>query len=166
MIIIIIIIITAVIFGEIVRKFFLLVFTSSMIYFSSSIISLSVFNWYREKNWNFLSWCAETHLERNGSAELRKDSSCSDKHQWAVHSSAEAPAGYPNKNSNNRKNRKRAGYDGKRAEASLLSSPFPSCPARSLFFLPSFPTIQRGLCGGERMRCKRSSSWSWKRHAH
>ena len=27
---------------------------------------------------------------------------------------AEAPAGYPNKNSNNKKNRKRAGNDGKR----------------------------------------------------
>ena len=46
-------------------------------------------------------------------------------------SSAEAPAGYPYKNSNNRKNRKRAGHDGKREKASLLSSPFPSCPARS-----------------------------------
>ena len=43
------------VFWEIVRKFFLLVFTSSMIYFSSSIIFLSVFNWYREKNCNFLS---------------------------------------------------------------------------------------------------------------
>ena len=30
-------------------KIFLLVFTSSMIYFSSCIIFLSAFNWYREK---------------------------------------------------------------------------------------------------------------------
>ena len=46
------------VFWEIVRKFFLLVFTSSMIYFSSSIIFLSVFNWYREKNCNFLNTVA------------------------------------------------------------------------------------------------------------
>ena len=62
-------------------------------------------------------------------------------------------------NINNRKNRKRAGDDGKRETAgalSLLSSPFPSCPARSLFLSPqpphntkSLPTTQRGLCGGE-----------------
>ena len=74
-------------------------------------------------------------------------------------SSAEAPAGYPHQNINNRKNRKRAGDDGKRETAgalSLLSSPFPSCPARSLFLSPqpphntkSLPTTQRGLCGGE-----------------
>ena len=37
------------VFGQIVRKIFLLVFTSSMIYFSSSIFFLSVFNCYREK---------------------------------------------------------------------------------------------------------------------
>ena len=56
---------------------------------------------------------------------------------WAL-SSAEAPAGYPYKNSNNRKNRKRAGNDGKKekAAASLLSFPFPSFPARSLFLSP------------------------------
>ena len=57
---------------------------------------------------------------------------------------AEAPAGYPYyiyKNSNNRKNRKRAGDDGKRekAGASLLSFPFPSCLARSLFLSPQPP---------------------------
>ena len=46
------------VFWEIVRKFFLLVFTSSMIYFSSSIIFLAVFNWYREKNCNFLNTVA------------------------------------------------------------------------------------------------------------
>ena len=43
-------------------------------------------------------------------------------------SSAEAPAGYPNKNSNNRKNRKRAGDDGKR-----------ETPGALFFFLPSLP---------------------------
>ena len=72
-------------------------------------------------------------------------------------SSAEALAGYPYyiyKNSNNRKNRKRAGDDGKRekAGASLLSS-FPSNRAsRALFFfLPSLPSTKRGLWGGERL---------------
>ena len=59
-------------------------------------------------------------------------------------SSAEAPAGYPYyiyKNSNNRKNRKRAGDDrkGEKAGASLLSFPFPWCLARSLFLSPQPP---------------------------
>ena len=58
------------------------------------------------------------------------------KHREAL-SSAEASAGYPDQ----KKNRKRAGDDGKRerAGASLLSSPFPSCPARSLFLSPQPP---------------------------
>ena len=59
-------------------------------------------------------------------------------------SSAEAPAGYPNKNSN----RKRAEDDRKREKA-LLSFPFPSCPAHFLFLSPNLPATQRGLCGGE-----------------
>ena len=44
---------------------------------------------------------------------------------------AEALAGHPSKNSNNRKI-KSAGHDGRRekAGASLLSFPFPSCPTR------------------------------------
>ena len=56
-------------------------------------------------------------------------------------SSAEAPVGYPYINSNNRKNRKGAEDDGKRkkAGASLLSFPFPSCPARCLFLSPQLP---------------------------
>ena len=56
-------------------------------------------------------------------------------------SSAEAPVGYPYKNSNNRKNIKRAEEDGKRKKAgsSLLSFPFPSCPARCLFLSPQLP---------------------------
>ena len=46
------------------------------------------------------------------------------------------------------KNRKRAGDDWKREKAgvSLLSSPFPSCPARSLFLSPQPPhNIKRSL---------------------
>ena len=59
-------------------------------------------------------------------------------------SSAEAPANYPY--SNNRKNRKGAGDDGKRekAGASLLSFPFPSCPERSLFLSPQPPHNKKG----------------------
>ena len=63
-------------------------------------------------------------------------------------SSEEAPAGYPDKNSNNRNNRKRAWDDGKRgkAGASLLSFPFPSCPALSIFLSPQPPhNTQRPL---------------------
>ena len=43
------------------------------------------------------------------------------------------------------------------ARGTMGTSPFPSCPARSLFLSPqpphnkSLPTIQRGLCGGERV---------------
>ena len=64
--------------------------------------------------------------------------------------SAEAPAGYPNKNSNNRKIESARGTMGR--GKNLSSSLFPShCPPR-VFFFPfySLPTIQRGLCGGER----------------
>ena len=51
-------------------------------------------------------------------------------------SSAEAPASYPNKNSNNRKNSKREGDDGKREKASLF--PLPIVP-RALSFPFSQP---------------------------
>ena len=35
----------------------------------------------------------------------------------------------------------------------FLSFPFPSCPARLLFFFsPAIPTTQKRLCGGERFR--------------
>ena len=57
-------------------------------------------------------------------------------------SSAEAPARYPYKNSNNEKIERARGTmgRGKRREASLLSFPFPSCHARFLFcFSPQFP---------------------------
>ena len=57
--------------------------------------------------------------------------------------SAEAPAGYPCKNSHYRKNRKRDGDDGKREKAH-------SAPRALFFFFPSFPTTQIGLYGGER----------------
>ena len=50
----------------------------------------------------------------------------------AILSSAEASAGYLNKNSNNLKNRKRAVDDGKRERL-----PFLSCPALSYSFFPA-----------------------------
>ena len=65
--------------------------------------------------------------------------------------SAEVPAGYPNKNSNNRKIESARGTMGR--GKNLASAPSPShCPARAFFFpFFSLPTIQRGLCrGGER----------------
>ena len=71
-------------------------------------------------------------------------------------SSAEAPAGYPYyiyKNSNDRKNSKRAGDDkkGEKAGASLLSFPSHRASRALFFFLPSLPTTQRSLWGGERL---------------
>ena len=64
--------------------------------------------------------------------------------------SAEAPAVYPNKNSNNRKIESARGTMGR--GKNLASAPSPShCPPRAFFFpFSSLPTIQRGLCGGER----------------
>ena len=56
-------------------------------------------------------------------------------------SSAEAPAGYPYNNSNNRKKQKARGErreEGK-GGSSLLSFSFPSCPARCLFLSPQPP---------------------------
>ena len=51
-------------------------------------------------------------------------------------------------------------------EASLLSFPFPSFPARSLFLSPQPPhNTQRGLCGGESaygVKADRLSSVRWK----
>ena len=49
--------------------------------------------------------------------------------------SSEAPAGYPPKNSNNKKNTKRAGDDGTWEEPRFLSFPFPSSTVRLHFFL-------------------------------
>ena len=62
-------------------------------------------------------------------------------------SSAEAPARYPYKNSNNRKNRKRAGNDRKTEKArSVFLSPQPSHNTK----MPLRP-----LCGGERRETMR-----------
>ena len=58
-------------------------------------------------------------------------------------SSAEAPAGYPYKNINNRENRKRVGDDGKRPLFYLLSSH--RSPRALFFFLPSLPTTPKGI---------------------
>ena len=74
-------------------------------------------------------------------------------------SSAEAPAGYPHQNINNRKNRKRGGRWEEGNGGSLSSLfPLPIVPrALSFSFSPaspqhkSLPTTQRGLCGGERL---------------
>ena len=59
---------------------------------------------------------------------------------------ADVPAEYPYKNSNNRKNKKRAGDEGKRA-----LPPFHRAPRALFFFLPSLPTSQRGLYEGDRV---------------
>ena len=61
-------------------------------------------------------------------------------------SSAEAPTGYPNKNSNNEKiesarGTREEGKGGKR-------------PLFFFFFLPSLPMTQKGLCGGESRELK------------
>ena len=67
-------------------------------------------------------------------------------------SSAKASAGYPNKNSNNEMQ--------KRALSSLFPLPIVPC-AHSVSLSPVLPTIQRGLCGGERPCHDRQ--WSSKR---
>ena len=55
-------------------------------------------------------------------------------------SSAEAPAGYPHQNKIIEKIESARGTMGRgKRRASLLSSPFPSCPARSLFLSPQPP---------------------------
>ena len=74
-------------------------------------------------------------------------------------SSAEAPAGYPFKDSNNRKNRKRAWDDGKREKAGDSLSPSHRAPRALSFFLPNLPTTHRGLCGGESDEPLRTSAW-------
>ena len=65
-----------------------------------------------------------------------------------VLSSAEAPAGFPNKNSNNRKIEARGGRWEEGKGGSGLS-PSHRAPRALFFFLPSLPTTQKGLCGGE-----------------
>ena len=69
-------------------------------------------------------------------------------------SSAEAPTGYPNKNSNNEsaQGTREEGKGGKRRLYSL--SPSHRAPRAFFFFLSSLPTTQKGLCGGERRELK------------
>ena len=85
-------------------------------------------------------------------------------------SSAEAPAGYPNKNSNYRKIKSARGTIGRGTRREPLPYnafkigrilmddwmfffPLPTIPRALSFSLsPALPTIQRGLCGGERRR--------------
>ena len=62
-----------------------------------------------------------------------------------LYSSAKAPAGYPSKNSSNRKK-----IESARGRWSSLF-PLPIMPRALLFFLPSLPTTRRRLCGGERL---------------
>ena len=66
-------------------------------------------------------------------------------------SSAEALAGYPFKNSNNRKIESARGTMGRGKRREGLSSffPLPIVPRALSFFLPSLPTAQGGLCGGD-----------------
>ena len=65
-------------------------------------------------------------------------------------SSADAPARYLNKNSNNRKIGSPRGTmgRGKRREPLFSLSPSHPAPRALYFFLPSLPTTQSGLCGG------------------
>ena len=66
-------------------------------------------------------------------------------------SSAEAPAGYPYKNSNNRKKERARGTMGRRKRLGPVLSLSPShrAPRALFFFLLSLSTTLRGLCGGE-----------------
>ena len=64
-------------------------------------------------------------------------------------SSADAPSGYPPKNSNNEKKRKRARDEGRGKRPLFFLSPFHRAPRAFFFFLPSLPTTQKGLCGVE-----------------
>ena len=65
-------------------------------------------------------------------------------------SSAESPARYPYKNSNNRKIESARGTMGRGKRRGGLSSffPLPIAPRALSFFLPSLLTTQGGLCGG------------------
>ena len=69
--------------------------------------------------------------------------------------SAEAPAGYANKNSNNEKIESARGTreEGKGGKRPLFSlSPSHRALRAFFFFLPSLPTTQKGLCGGGESR--------------
>ena len=109
--------------------------------FSASPLSdIPKFREERERGWSF---SIQGSVRGTNSGPL---SCCLFPFSRTALSSAEAPAGYPNKNSNKGKTRGARGTigRGKRRE------PSPShTAARSLFFLPSFATTQRGLYGGE-----------------
>ena len=81
-------------------------------------------------------------------------------------SSAEAPARYPYKNSNNRKIESARGTMGREKRRGGLSSffPLPIVPCALSFFvsLPSFPTTQGGLCGGDSYRFYKRKQWGRK----
>ena len=71
--------------------------------------------------------------------------------------SAEAPAGYPPKNSNNERIESARGMreEGKGAKRPLFSlSPPHGAPRAFFFFLPSLPTRQKGLYAGESRELK------------
>ena len=63
--------------------------------------------------------------------------------------SADAPSGYPPQNSNNEKKRKRARDEGRGKRPLFSLSPSHRALRAFFFFLPSLPTTQKGLCGGE-----------------
>ena len=63
-------------------------------------------------------------------------------------SSAEAPAGYPNKNSNTYKKEKARGGRWEEGKGGSGLSPSHRAPRAVFFFLPSLPTTQRGPCRG------------------
>ena len=68
--------------------------------------------------------------------------------------SAEAPAGYPNKNSNNRKTESARGTMGRGKKPRFFSFPFPLSPACLLFpFLQPPYDTKRPLRRRERMSC-------------
>ena len=73
-------------------------------------------------------------------APLAKRSTCS-----------KSTAGYPNKNSNNRKIVSARGTIGRGKNGSFLSFSLPSCPARLLFSFFPASLRHRDLCGGERV---------------
>ena len=85
------------------------------------------------------------HMERDegpvATSSLAKRSTCS-----------KSTAGYPNKNSNNRKIVSARGTIGRGEKRELPLFLPPILPrALTFFLLPSLPTTQRDLCGGERV---------------
>ena len=79
-------------------------------------------------------------------------------------SSAEAPARYPCKNSNNRKIESARGTMRRGKRRGGLSSffPLPIAPRALSFFLPSLLTTQGGLCGGDSYCFYKRKQWGSK----